>query len=67
MPVCYKEEQGRGKNNIGIAMAQWINHLQNNIFVNPLPSPLLCKISGQVGGLAGKQAGRQISGEIQKF
>ena len=27
-------------------MAQWVNHLQNNIFINPLPSPLLCEISG---------------------
>ena len=26
--------------------AQWVNHLQNNIFVNPLPLPLLCEISG---------------------
>ena len=25
-------------------MAQWVNHLQNNIFVNPSPSPLLCEI-----------------------
>ena len=27
-------------------MAQWVNHLWNNIFVNPLPLPLLCEISG---------------------
>ena len=27
-------------------MAQWVNCLRNNIFVNPLPLPLLCKISG---------------------
>ena len=27
-------------------MAQWVNHLQNNIFVNPPPLPLLCEISG---------------------
>ena len=26
-------------------MAQWVNHLRNNIFVNPLLSPLLCEIS----------------------
>ena len=27
-------------------MAQWVNHLQNNIFVNAPPLPLLCEISG---------------------
>ena len=27
-------------------MAQWVNRLQNNIFVNPPPLPLLCEISG---------------------
>ena len=27
-------------------MAQWVNRLQNNIFVNPLPLPLSCEISG---------------------
>ena len=27
-------------------MAQWANRLWNNIFVNPLPLPLLCEISG---------------------
>ena len=27
-------------------MAQWVNRLQNNIFVNPSTLPLLCKISG---------------------
>ena len=27
-------------------MAQWVNRLRNNIFVNPLPLPLLCEISG---------------------
>ena len=27
-------------------MAQWANRLRNNIFVNPLPLPLLCEISG---------------------
>ena len=45
-------------------MAQWVNHLLNNIFVN-LPSPLLCEISGALhlarpdltaGWLAGWQA-----------
>ena len=27
-------------------MAQWVNRLQNNIFINPPPLPLLCEISG---------------------
>ena len=27
-------------------MAQWVNRLRNNIFVNPLPLSLLCEISG---------------------
>ena len=27
-------------------MVQWVNCLQNNIFVNPPPLPLLCEISG---------------------
>ena len=27
-------------------LVQWVNHLQNNIFVNLLPLPLLCEISG---------------------
>ena len=45
-------------------MAQWVNRLWNNIFVNSLPSPLSCEISGalhlaQPGLTAGWQAGRQ--------
>ena len=45
-------------------MAQWVNRLWNNIFVNPLPLPLLCEISGalhlaQLGLMAGRQAGKQ--------
>ena len=53
-------------------MAQWVNRLQNNIFVNPLPLPLSCEISEalhlaqpgltagwQAGRLAGRLAGRQ--------
>ena len=44
-------------------MAQWVNHLRNNIFVNPPPLPLSCEISGtlhlaQLGLTAGRQAGR---------
>ena len=47
-------------------MAQWVNRLRNNIFVNPPPLPLLCEISGALhlaqpgltaGWLAGWQAG----------
>ena len=46
-------------------MAQWVNRLRNNIFVNPPPLPLLCESSGALHlaqpGLpqAGRQAGRQ--------
>ena len=29
-------------------MAQWVNRLRNNNFVNLLPLPLLCEISGIV-------------------
>ena len=43
-------------------MAQWVNHLRNNIFVNLLPLPLLCEISGALhlakpGLMAGWLAG----------
>ena len=42
-------------------MAQWVNRLRNNIFVNAPPVPLLCEISGalhlaQPGLTAGWQA-----------
>ena len=42
-------------------MAQWVNHLWNNIFVSPPPLTLLCEISGalhlaQPGLTAGWQA-----------
>ena len=45
-------------------MAQWVNHLWNNIFINPPPLPLSCEISGalhlaQLGLTAGRQADRQ--------
>ena len=49
-------------------MAQWVNRLRNNIFVNAPPLPLLCEISGALhlaqpgltaGWLAGWQAGCQ--------
>ena len=47
-------------------MAQWVNRLRNNIFVNPLPLPLLCEISGplhlaQPGLTAGMLAGWQTN------
>ena len=56
-------------------MAQWVNRLRNKIFVNPLPLPLLCKISGalhlvQPGLTAGRQAGRLAgwnTGEFRNF
>ena len=50
-------------------MAQWVNRLRNNIFVNPPPLPLSCEISGalhlvQPGLTAGWLAGWQAD-EIQ--
>ena len=50
-------------------MAQWVNRLRNNIFVNPPPLPLSCEISGALhlaepGLTAGWQAGR-LADEIQ--
>ena len=49
-------------------MAQWVNRLRNNIFVNLPPLPLLCEISGalhlaQLGLMAGRQA--RLADEIQ--
>ena len=57
-------------------MAQWVNHLQNNIFLNPPPLPLSCEISGALhlaqsslmaGWLAGWQAGRQAGRQADKI
>ena len=53
-------------------MAQWVNRLRNNIFVNAPPLPLLCEISGalhlaQPGLTAGWLAGRQNPVNFQKF
>ena len=57
-------------------MAQWVNHLRNNIFGNPPPLPLSCEVSGalhlvQPGLTAGRQAGRLASrrntGKFRKF
>ena len=54
-------------------MAQWVNCLRNNIFVNPPPLPLSCEISGvlhlpQLGFTAGWQvgspAGRRNTGKF---
>ena len=53
-----KERERRIK---GIVMAQWVNRPWNNIFVNPMPLPLSCEISGalhlvQLGLTVGRQA-----------
>ena len=57
-------------------MAQWVNRLRNNIFVNPPPLPLFSEISGalhlaQPGLTAGRQAGRpsvrRNTGEFRNF
>ena len=53
-------------------MAQWVNRLRNNIFVNPPPLPLLCEISGalhlaQPGLTAGRQAGWQASWQADEI
>ena len=47
-------------------MAQWVNHLRNNIFVNLLQLPLLCRAIHlvQPGLTAGWLAGRQNTGEF---
>ena len=53
-------------------MAQWVNRLRNNIFVNAPPLPLLCEISGalhlaQLCLTAGWQAGRRNTGKFRNF
>ena len=53
-------------------MAQWVNRLRNNIFINPPPLPLSCKISGalhlaQPGLTAGRQAGGQAGRQADKI
>ena len=50
-------------------MAQWVNRLRKNIFVNPPPLPLLCEVTGalhlaQPGLMAGRLAVRPAD-EIQ--
>ena len=70
----------KGRRIKGIAMAQWVNRLRNNIFVNPPPLPLSCEISGvlhlaQPGLMAGwlavrpsvRPAGRRNTGEFRNF
>ena len=52
-------------------MAQWVNCLRNNIFINLPPLPLLCEISGalhlaQPGLTAGWLAG-WLADEIQSI
>ena len=56
-------------------MAQWVNCLRNNIFINPPPLPLSCEISGALhlaqpgltaGWLAGWQAG-WLAGRLTKY
>ena len=51
-------------------MAQWVNRLRNNIFVNAPPFPLLCEISGalhlaQPGLTTGWLAGRRNPANFQ--
>ena len=53
-------------------MAQWINVLQNNSFVNLKQLPLLCRNSraaalAQLSLMAGWLAGRQNAGKFQIF
>ena len=46
-------------------MAQWVSHVRNNIFINPLPLHLLCEISGALHlAQPGLTAGR-LADEIQ--
>ena len=52
-------------------MAQWVNRLRNNIFVNLPPLPLSCEISGtlhlaQLGLTAGWLAG-EIQADFEIF
>ena len=51
---------------VRLVMAQWVNHLRNNIFVNPSPLLLLCEISGVLHlAQLGLTLGRWQSDEIQ--
>ena len=49
-------------------MAQWVNHLRNNTFVNPPPLPLSCEISGALHlAKPGLTAGRRNTGKFLRF
>ena len=53
-------------------MAQWVNRLRHNIFINLPPLPLLCEMFGalhlaQPGLTAGRLAGRRNTGEFRNF
>ena len=52
-------------------MAQWVNRLRNNIFVNPPPLPLLCEISGALHlaqpGLTAGRLGDKIQLIFENF
>ena len=46
-------------------MAQWVNRLRNNIFVNPPPLPLLCEISGALHLVQPSLMAGRLTDEIQ--
>ena len=50
-------------------MAQWVNHLRNNIFVNPLPLPFFSGALhlAQPSLTAGWLAGRRNTGGFRNF
>ena len=53
-------------------MAQWINVLRNNDFVNPMRLPLLCEKTGALaivepGLTAGRPLGRRKCCKVRKF
>ena len=57
-------------------MAQWINILRNNSFINPTQLPLLCEKTGtpaivepglMTGRQAGRLLGRQMCCKVRKF
>ena len=48
-------------------MAQWVNRLWNNNFINPTPLPLLCEISGAHLAQPGLTADRQNERDFRNF
>ena len=49
-------------------MAQWVNRLRNNIFVNPPPLPLLCEVTGALQlAQPGLTAGRPSVHPVDKI